>query len=87
MLVAAFAFARSSARLNAWLLEHPRFGPPIRSWQATGSISSTSKRNAYMSLLATFAISLLLGVSVMVLAVQVIALLAVAFFIASRPST
>jgi uncharacterized membrane protein YbaN (DUF454 family) len=34
MLLAAWAFARSSPRLHTWLMSHPVFGPPLRRWEA-----------------------------------------------------
>src|SRR5690606_24553383 len=34
MLLAAACFARSSTRLEAWLLGHRRFGPVLRDWRA-----------------------------------------------------
>ena len=34
MVLAAWAFARSSKRLHTWLTTHPLFGPPIQRWQA-----------------------------------------------------
>ena len=36
LLVAAWAFAKSSPRLEAWLTNHPRFGPPLRDWRERG---------------------------------------------------
>jgi uncharacterized protein len=33
LIVALWAFARSSPRLHVWLLDHPRLGPPLRAWQ------------------------------------------------------
>lgn len=38
LLLAAFCFARSSPRLHCWIVEHPRYGPPFRAWQAHGVI-------------------------------------------------
>ena len=38
LLVAAWAFARSSPRLEAWLRDHPRLGPPLREWEARRAI-------------------------------------------------
>ena len=32
LLVALWAFSRSSERFQTWLWEHPRLGPPIRAW-------------------------------------------------------
>ncbi|HEX9947705.1 MAG TPA: YbaN family protein [Allosphingosinicella sp.] len=57
MLLAAFFFARSSPRLEAWIVDHPRFGPHIRAWRRHGAISRSGKRAA----LAAFASSALLG--------------------------
>lgn len=57
MLLAAFFFARSSPRLEDWIVGHPRFGPHIRAWRERGAISPAGKRAA----LFTFAISAILG--------------------------
>jgi uncharacterized membrane protein YbaN (DUF454 family) len=34
MVLAAWAFARSSKRLHTWLTTHRVFGPPLRRWEA-----------------------------------------------------
>jgi hypothetical protein len=33
VLLAAFCFSRGSARWEAWMLSHPRFGPIVRDWR------------------------------------------------------
>jgi uncharacterized membrane protein YbaN (DUF454 family) len=43
VLLAAFAAARGSQRLHAWLLAHRLFGPMIRDWQATGAVARRAK--------------------------------------------
>ena len=43
VLLAAFAAARGSQRLHAWLLQHRQFGPMIRDWQAHGAVSRRAK--------------------------------------------
>lgn len=43
VLLAAWAAARSSERLHAWLRAHRLFGPMIRDWQATGAVSRRAK--------------------------------------------
>ena len=43
VLLAAFAAARGSARLRAWLLAHRRFGPAIRDWERSGAVSRRAK--------------------------------------------
>lgn len=57
MLLAAYFFARSSPRLEARIVEHPRFGPHIRAWRERGAIGPAGKRAA----LGAFAFSALLG--------------------------
>jgi len=51
ILLSAYAAARGSARLHAWLLAHPRFGPMIVDWQRHGAVSRRAKRLA-VSLMA-----------------------------------
>ncbi|MDO1582101.1 YbaN family protein [Rhizobium oryzicola] len=43
LLLALACFTRSSPRLEAWLLAHPRFGPPLRNWRSNGSIPRKAK--------------------------------------------
>jgi uncharacterized membrane protein YbaN (DUF454 family) len=83
-LLAAFAFARSSPRFHDWLVNHPRIGPAIRDWQREGAISRKAKRLAMIAIVATFVLSLLLGVPGWMLAVQGVVLLAVSVFILTR---
>jgi len=34
LILAAWAFSKSSPRFEGWLLHHKHFGPPIRRWRA-----------------------------------------------------
>lgn len=43
LILAAGCFARSSPRLEAKLLDHPKFGPSLRAWRAEGAISCKGK--------------------------------------------
>jgi uncharacterized protein len=43
LILATTCFARSSPRLENWLLSHPRFGPPLRAWRECGAISLKAK--------------------------------------------
>lgn len=43
LILAAACFARSSGRLEAWLLNHPRFGPSLRAWRERGAIPPRAK--------------------------------------------
>jgi hypothetical protein len=57
MLLAAFFFARSSSRLEAWIVDHPGFGPHVRAWRESGAIGPAGKRAAFIA----FAFSAVLG--------------------------
>ena len=54
LLLAVFCFARGSPRLEGWLVDHPRFGPPIRDWRQHGTVSRRAKVSA-VSLMAASA--------------------------------
>jgi hypothetical protein len=53
MLVAAWAFSRSSPRFHQWLYHHPRFGPPVRNWHTDRAVPWPVKAAAYVSMLAS----------------------------------
>lgn len=50
VLLSAWAFARSSPRLEAWLRNHPRLGPSLRAWEQRRAISRAAKAVAAISL-------------------------------------
>ncbi len=85
LLVAAFAFARSSTRLNSWLREHRSFGPLIENWHRDGSIDRKVKRTAIIVILITPVITWLFGVPLWLIACQLAVLSAAAIFILTRP--
>lgn len=86
LLLAAFCFARSSARLHDWLVTHPTLGPPIRDWERSGAISPRAKRLGTVSVLVGFGLSVWLEVPPPVLILQALVLGAVLVFIWTRPS-
>src|SRR3546814_14722749 len=57
VILAAFCFARSSPRLEAWLVTHPQFGHHIVAWREKRAISRKGK----MAATAAFAVSILLA--------------------------
>ena len=87
LIVAAWCFARSSPRLEAWLLGHPKFGKPLRDWRAAGAIPRSAKVMACAGMTIGFVTfwysvdpSLPLAVGVAVL------FLACAAYVVSRPA-
>jgi uncharacterized membrane protein YbaN (DUF454 family) len=85
LLVAVFAFARSSPRLHDWLLTHPRLGPPIEAWSKHGAIPRHAKRVAAVLMATGLALTIGVGAPAWLIGVQAAALAAAASFIFSRP--
>ncbi len=85
LLLAAFCFARSSEKVHKWLIEHPKFGPPIADWRRNGAIRRRVKWISTASIIVSFAIPALMGVKPMILAIQAVALICVSVFIWTRP--
>jgi uncharacterized membrane protein YbaN (DUF454 family) len=86
LLLAGFAFARSSPRLHRWLVTHRAFGPAIENWRRYRGITRRGKIAATITLAATFALSLAMALPGWVLALQAVTLAAVAAFILTRPT-
>ena len=70
VLVAAFAFARSSERLHQWLINHEIFGALIDNWRGVGLLRS---------------LLLVAAVPAQVIGIQAAVLGATALFILTRP--
>ncbi|MEE2875719.1 MAG: YbaN family protein [Chloroflexota bacterium] len=60
VLVAAWAFSRSSERFERWLLEHRIFGSLIQNWRQYRGISVRSKITAVGLIIPTFGAAVLL---------------------------
>lgn len=61
LLIAAWAFAKSSPQWHAWLRNHPRFGDLICAWEEHHAMPRRAKRIA----LATLGISYLFTASIL----------------------
>ncbi len=86
LLLAAFAFARSSPRLHRWLLTHPNFGPLIENWHRYGAISLKAKAAALFAMAAALGLSWYVGVETNLFTLQAIVMAGAAAFILSRPN-
>lgn len=85
LLLAAFAFARSSPAWHTWLTTHPRLGPPIADWNNHRAISRRAKVWSMIAMVATLGLSVITDVRPMLLAVQAVVLVVVGTFILTRP--
>ena len=87
LIVAAWCFARSSPRFEAWLLDHPTLGKPLRDWRAAGAIPRPAKAMACAGMATGFVVFWYSLDPSMPLAVGVAVLfLACAGYVVSRPT-
>lgn len=50
LLLATFCFARSNPAWEQRLLDHPRYGPPLRQWRERRAISRKAKTGALIAM-------------------------------------
>ena len=84
LLVALWAFSRSSEKLRQRLLSDPVFGPDIRRWQERGAIRRSAKVMAVAAMTGSVMIAYFLDVPHLVLIAQATILGLVAIYIVTR---
>lgn len=86
LLLATWAFARSSPRLDAWLRTHPRLGPPLAAWEDRRAIPRKAKAIAGVSLPAGWLLLWSGGAPAAISVAAGVVMLAAGVWILSRPS-
>lgn len=86
LLVATWAFARSSPALNEKILRHPTIGPTILAWQQRGAIGRSSKIYAILAMSGGVALALWASIPVWLVLCQATVCTAVGIYILTRPS-
>ena len=87
VLLAAFCFSRSSARLHRWLLTQPTFGPMIRDWNQHGVIRPHIKWTSIGLIVIMLSYPIVFGELALLLKIALVFVgLSVIGFIWSRPS-
>lgn len=86
LLVALWAFSKSSPRLQQWLLDHPRFGRTLRDWYEHGAIGRGIKVVAITAMVASVVMVYGMTESILAIALHGTIVTLTALFILSRPS-
>lgn len=87
LIISAACFARSSERLESWLLSHPRFGSLLVEWRERGAIPLRAKWLALGGCLTGFALFFLLRDPSWLLSLIVASLMGVGLvYVFTRPT-
>lgn len=86
VILAAFAFGKSIPAWRRWLVRNRIFGPIIKNWEETGAIAPRYKAMAGTMMLAAIALSVYMSVKPLIIAVQVLCMMAAFYFIITRPN-
>ena len=88
LLLALWAFSRSSQKFHDWLYTHPRLGPPLRDWREHGVIPTRTKLIAVTVMAISLAwITFGIAESWVLPVVVAACLVPPALFIVTRPGT
>lgn len=87
LLVAAWAFAKSSPRLRQKILDHATYGPHVRAWQERGAIGRIAKLWAVGAMSAGIVIAIWIGLPLWLIAMQITICAAVGTYVVTRPET
>ena len=87
MLLALWAFSKSSQRFHDWLYTHRLFGPPLHQWRTNRVIPGKAKLLAVATMVASLGyLVFFTGISVWLKVLTALVMLCGAAFILSKPS-
>lgn len=86
LLVAVWAFARSSPALRAKILAHPVYGPPIQAWEEHGVIGRFAKFCALTAMISGVVLSIWLELPQWLIYTQATICAVVGIYVITRPS-
>ncbi len=86
LLVAVWAFSKSSPRLENWLLTHPRYGPTLRDWREYGAIGRSVKVVALSAMAVSLVFVHAITGSMLATLLHGVVVTLTGLFILSRPS-
>lgn len=85
LLVAAWAFSRSSPRLRQKILDHATYGPHVRAWQEHGAVGRVAKLWAVLAMSFGIIIAVWMSLPLWLIAAQASICTAVGVYVVTRP--
>lgn len=85
-IMAAYFFGKSSERFESWVLNHPKYGPPVVRWQKYRAINRSGKIAALTGMSIGVCCILLSAISLIGKVLGLIFILSCALYVGTRPS-
>jgi uncharacterized protein len=85
-ILAAYFFGRSSPKIEAWFLNHPKVGPTIQAWRRYRAMSRGAKMAALMGMTIGQVFLLVTWPSALMVAIGTVFIAASAWYVISRPN-
>ena len=86
LIVAVWAFSKSSPRLREWLYHHPRYGTTIQDWFEYGAVSIFVKIFATVTMSLSIPIAYYFTENLVLSMIHTGVIILVVMFLISRPS-
>jgi hypothetical protein len=85
-IMAAYFFGKSSERFESWVLNHPKYGPPVVRWQKYRAINKSGKIAALTGMSIGVCCLLLATISLIGKILGIGFILACALYVGTRPT-
>lgn len=85
LILAAWAASKGWPQMDAWLLNHPKYGPTLRAWRENGTVPRKAKWFASVMMLVSAILMLFTNAPLLVKVFTNLTMLAVSIWLWKRP--
>lgn len=85
LILAAWAASKGWPQMDAWLLNHPKYGPTLRAWRKNGTVPRKAKWFASVMMLISAILMLFTNAPLLVKVFTNLTMLAVSIWLWKRP--
>ena len=85
LILAAWASSKGWPQMDAWLLNHPKYGPTLRAWRENGTVPRKAKWFASVMMLISAILMLFTNAPLLVKVFTNLTMLAVSIWLWKRP--